>query len=629
MKDFLKRHGEKVFLVAMALVCGWSLVGSVRSLGKPSVLPQEDQDAIAKIRRQIQNGRPPPSKIAPYQEWLGANFDAHGIAKATGAGPPPPVRLVYKRPEEAGGGTPRPTRKVEGSLGRPGKPAAKASRARVMVTWSTPPLPPGVKSHVKVVRYEIFSLKGEGEPPEEPVGSEPGGRGPFSFTHSDLAPETTYFYWVRAVAKPAPPDSRTMVVPPDEGVTVKEDSGLWFSELAGPVSDTTLSNVDFECSKIYQQLDKQLAKIVIKVWTTEEGETGWKRYETDPGVGIGEKIVGKEILKKGVILGQGVKRKEFDSGYTLKDIKRETIKVPKKVWRYTADGKRKLVTIYVDKLVHYVLIESKEKGRLLRADVGKTGDGEIAHPVIDGKVRPSTPSDAPSAKSKPEPKSKPKPKDDDPLAKAKREMEGAGARRPTPEAPTDAAPGEKPRAPEALQAPEGFKLVKGTESAAKVLVPKSWAAGLELDDIIRGRLLMWDVSADSVAAWGGDVPGCGMVLSDKAMPHAELTALIGRPTEGLSAKKIVGLVCDVLKKKSLESLAGAAARGENWSVSTKAGTPAAAFAMKVADQGGPLMVAKYFALAPGRLYTVSLFCKAGDYEAQKGAFDKIVGTLDW
>ena len=89
MKDFLKRHGEKVFLVVMALVCGWSLVGSVRSLGKPSVLPREDKDAIIRIRGQIQNGRPAPRKIAPYQEWLGANFDAHGIGEATKAGPLP------------------------------------------------------------------------------------------------------------------------------------------------------------------------------------------------------------------------------------------------------------------------------------------------------------------------------------------------------------------------------------------------------------------------------------------------------------------------------------------------------------------------------------------------------------
>ena len=277
-------------------------------------------------------------------------------------------------------------------------------------------------------------------------------------------------------------------------------------------------------------------------------------------------------------------------------------------------------------MVHYVLIESKEKGRHLRAEVGKTGEGEISRPVIDGKVGPATSSDAPSPKSTPEPKSKPKPKDDDPLAKAKREMEGAGARRAIPDAPTEAAPGEKPRAP---AAPEGFKLVKGDQSAAKVLVPKNWAAGLELDDIITGRLLMWDVSADSVAIWGGSVPGSGMVLADKAMPHAELAELIGLPTEGLSAEKIVGLACDALKKKSLKSLAGAAARGENWSAGTKAGQPAAAFAMKAADRAGPLMVSKYFALAPGRLYTVTFFCKAGDYEAQKGVFGKIAGTLDW
>ncbi len=622
MKDFLKSHGEKVFLVVMALVCGWSLVGSVRSLGKPSVLPQEDQDAIARIRKQIQNGRPPPRKIAPYQEWLAANFDAHGIGKATKAGPPLPPRLVYEVPEKTEEPGDKPP--VDGSLGLPGKLAVEASRARITVSWAA-----AAAKHAKVDRYEIFSMKGKGERPETPVGSEPGGGGPFSFIHSNLAPETAYYYWVRAVAKAAPPNSGTRVKPPQEGITIDPTTGLWLTGFVGPVSGTTLSNVDFECSKIYSQLDKEFAKIVVKVWTTEKGETGWKRYETDPGVGIGGRIVGKEILKKGVILGPGVKRKEFDSGYTLKAITRENIKVPKVVWRYGADGRRRQVTIYINKTVHYVLIESKEKGRLLRAHVGKTGEGEIAKLVVEGKVRPPTPSEAPSPKSKPEPKSKPKPKDDDPLAKAKREMEGASARRPPPVAPTDAAPGERPRAPAAAEAPEGFKLVKGTESAVKVLVPKNWAAGLELDDIITGRLLMWDVSADSVAVWGGSVPGSGMVLSDKAMPHAELAALIGRPTEGLSAEKIVGLVCDALKKKSLESLAGAAARGENWSVSTKAGQPAAAFAMKAADRAGPLMVAKYFALAPGRLYTVTLFCKAGDYEAQKGVFDKIAGTLDW
>jgi len=624
MKDFLKRHGEKVFLVVMALVCGWSLVGSVRSLGKPSVLPQEDQDAIARIRKHIRDGRPAPRKIAPYQEWLGANFDAHGIGKATEARGPIGERLVYERPEKPEDGGGEKTKSVDGSLGRPGKLAVEASRARMTVSWAA-----AAAKHARVDRYEIFSLKGKGERPEEPVGSEPGAAGPFSFIHSNLDPETTYSYWIRAVAKPAPPDSRTRVKPPQEGITIHEPTGEWLTGFVGPVSGTTLSNVDFECSKIYSQLDKQLATIAIKVWTTEKGETGWKRYETEPGVGIGEKIVGKKILKKGEILAPGEKREEFDSGYTLKAIKRETIREPREVWRINARGKKVKVIVYVSKLVHYVLIENKEKDRLLRVDVGKTGEGEISRLVVEGKVLPPAPSDAPSPKSKPEPKSKPKPKDDDPLAKAKREMEGAGARRPAPGAPTDAAPGEKPRAPAAPEAPEGYKLVKGPESAAKVLVPKNWAAGLELDDIIKGRLLMWDVSADSVAVWGGSVPGSGMVLSDKAMPHAELAQLIGRPTEGLSAEKIAGLVCDALKKKSLESLAGAAARGENRSVSTKAGTPAAAFAMKTADRGGPLMVARYFAVAPGRLYTVTFFCKAGDYEAQKGVFDEIAGTLDW
>jgi hypothetical protein len=192
MKDFLKRHGEKVFLVAMALVCGWSLLGSVRSLGRPSVLPQEDQGAIDRIQRQIQKGRPAPRKIAPYQEWLGANFEAHGIGKATGAGGPIGERLVYRRPERSEGEIEFEKRPVEGSLARPGKPAARASRARVTITWSAP-----AAKYVRVERYEVFSRKGEGEPPEKPVGSEPGGAGPFSFVHSDLAPETSYSYWIR------------------------------------------------------------------------------------------------------------------------------------------------------------------------------------------------------------------------------------------------------------------------------------------------------------------------------------------------------------------------------------------------------------------------------------------------
>ncbi|MHC4503112.1 MAG: fibronectin type III domain-containing protein, partial [Planctomycetota bacterium] len=201
MKDFLKRHGEKVFLVVMALVCGWSLVGSVRSLGKPSVLPQEDQDAIARIRKQIRDGRPPPRNIAPYQEWLGANFDAHGIGKSTKAGPPPPERLVYGVPEKEG---PRERHRppVDGKLGLPGKLAVEASRARITVTWSAAEV-----THARVDRYEVFGLKGKGERPEEPVGSAPGGAGPLSFIHSNLAPETTYSYWIRAVAKAAPPDN--------------------------------------------------------------------------------------------------------------------------------------------------------------------------------------------------------------------------------------------------------------------------------------------------------------------------------------------------------------------------------------------------------------------------------------
>ncbi|MHC4502299.1 MAG: hypothetical protein ACYTFI_03260, partial [Planctomycetota bacterium] len=324
----------------------------------------------------------------------------------------------------------------------------------------------------------------------------------------------------------------------------------------------------------------------------------------------------------------------FDSGYVLKKIKPD--------FRIVVERKRELVedppgsgnvvprvrNVERKVPIHVLQIEKADGSRKLELEywpggkpAGKTVRKE--HAAVPPKGSP------PKPKPEPKPKPKPKPKEGDLLSKLKKEMEGAPARGQTPEAIPDTAPGQKPRAPAAPAAPEGFKLVKGDQSAAKVLVPKNWAAGLELDDIINGRLRMWDVAADSVAVWGGSVPGSGMVLSDKTMPHAELADLIGRPTEGLSAEKIAGLACDALKKKSLESLAGAAARGENWSVSTKAGQPAAAFAMRVADQGGPLMVAKYFVLPPSRLYTVTFFCKAGDYEAQKGVFDKIVGTLDW
>ena len=616
MKDFLKSHGEKVFLVVMALVCGWSLVGSVRSLGTPSVLPKEDQDAISRIQGQIQKGRPAPREIVLYQEWLGANFDAHGIGKATEAGGPIGERLVYKRPEKAEGRITPIVREVEGSLGRPGKPAAKASRARVTVTWSAP----AAAKHVRVDRYEVFSCKAKDERPEKPVGSEPGGSGPFSFTHSNLAPETTYSYWIRAVASPAPPDTRTRVIPPEKGVTVEADSGLWFSELAGPVSGTTLSNIDFECIAVYSEFKKR-AVLRVKRWDGEKNE--WVIFRS-AGVAQGDLIVGKRTR---VI---PLPPETFKTGYVLKKIEPGNKVIEEEKDDYVEDppgsGKYKKIKRKVERVIPIQIlhIHKADGSRKLRLEYWPGGPKEPAKDVTEGPTDASAKEPAPSPKPKPEskPKPKPEPKDDDPLSKAKKEMEGTGAQRPTPEAP----PGTAPAAP---KAPEGFKLVKGAGSAAKVLVPKSWAAGLELDHIISGRLLMWDVSADSVAVWGGSVPGSGMVLSDKAMPDRELTALIGRPTEGLSAGKVVGLVCDVLKKKSLKGLAGAAARGENWSVSTRAGTPAAAFAMKVADQTSPLMVAKYFALAPGRLYTVTFVCKAGDYEAQKGIFGKIVGTLDW
>lgn len=595
MKAFFVNHAEKLFLVVVVLLAGWSLLGSYGSLTAPSVLSVENQNAKDIIDRTIRTRQAEPVPVAPYREWLRANLDGYGIhARATG-----PVRAPIVHEPPFGSAIREGVTEVPGRLGLPGKPSAASDRARVTVSWAAPK----PQENMRAVKFEVLRREEQGPWSAQPVYAAAG----LTFIDKDVKPETTYAYKIRAFAEPVPPTEMHTVVP--EGLT--RAGQLWHTAFVGEGGDvaaTTPSDIDFKCSNIATTLEGQVASIVILQWSKED--EGWREFKTEPGIPVGGKVIGtRMIIVNGVTTG----KETLDSHYIVKEMKDYFKDVPvpgfKWVLNETTNKPEKVpVTNYRKQRVQEVILKKDD------------GTGDVTVPVGKGAT---TRQKEPTGK---------KPDDKKPGDGATGGVEGfrdmftrgaASAGEPAggEEAATPAGP---------TGVPEGMTRFEDARTTARLMLPKAWT----VTDAFAGRLGLFIKASDElnkglVAAYMGEVEKSGVVIADRALVDAELEALLGKSPAGLPAEEAAGLLAGGLLKDASGVFPKLKAEGEGRAVRTQAGRFAGALAFTYDEGDGSIAIARYCAATPGHLYLLSFVCREKDYESLKGSFEEIAARWTW
>ncbi len=599
LKAFLIHHGEKLFVLVVALVAGWSLFTSLKSLGASDVLPKADTEDIRKIAKELDTKVAPPKVAAPYGEWLQANLDGHGIyALAVGAVRSP---LVYEPPSMAKGpGT--QVEEVPGRIGLPGGLSAVPGRGKVTFSWTVPTV-----TDMSVSLCDVLRREEGGEWGAKPVYSGAGT----SFVDKDVKPETVYAYKVRAAGVPAPAKENTIVKP--EGLSRVGD--LWYTAFAGGngrVSAMTPSNIDFECKGTMIRFGTEYARIIVKRWNNmkEKWDDFTTEYEQDDGdrkygVAVGEKVIGQEILdpRDGIITPE-TPREIFDSGYVVKEIKKEigTKKVPQRYIK--PDGTWGERWVDVGMVIHEVILVNPAKNSTVTVPVGK-GKTKIKKTQED------------------------KPKDTKPGSpggdigdlRALFESRG-GPSKPKKDAVTG---------PESAGAPAA-----GNPGATvKLVLPEGWSPTEELAELGIGVVGVAYLGEGKVTVHKGPTANSGVVVGDRFFDggsyDGEDMRKLRRGQGDLagSAEKQASFLATNLLARAKEAFQGLTTKSSPKTVTTAAGNTVGTFAFVYSEGQEKVAVMRYGAFAPLQLYTLSFVCREKDYEKLRGAFEKIATSWTW
>jgi hypothetical protein len=377
MKSLLA-HGEKLFLVIVLAIAGYSLFSSAMTFRRGTVLPPDTEKKFQDIDKAYDERKPPDPRKLTYADHLRATVRSGTYKAGPGIAPwmiwPPP------RPETG-------VRYVTGLLGVPGGFKAAGERARVELSWSE-----ASTEYVEVIAYQVFKWKkGEGVPTEPTLPEETGT----SLVDDNVEAEETYFYKVRAVGVAAPKKDNEVVDRPDGATEIRlRGQRAWVTECSSPVSATTPSNIDFVYLDAYDDFGTIRARMILKAWKTEEG--GWVEYKPKQGVAVGEKIVGYRTV-------EGFRKEEFKTDYVLKEIGEEkyTYKTGKKIIIFEKNDEGETVRKEIDEvktvLVKFILVESAGTGRPVKryrkADLDR-------YPGLGGGASPAPVAEAPSSTSR-------------------------------------------------------------------------------------------------------------------------------------------------------------------------------------------------------------------------------------
>jgi len=597
MKGFFVGHGEKLFLVVVALIAGWSLFQSLKSLGTTEHVSEADKIKIEKIARELATKKAPPKVPAPYVDWLDANLDGHGIYALTVGKFPSP--RVYEPPFETIIVGPT-IKEVPGRIPLPADLEAEPHRAKITLSWTAP-----TARNMRILRFEVFRRKEGGAWGAEPVYTGTGT----SFEDRNLSPETEYAYKVRAVGV-ADTSAPNMKVIPQSPPLVKQGS-VWLTAFvgdAGNVKAMTPSNIDFECSNVFEKFGEKYANIVVKRWNSKKDD--WDLFKTTPGIKVGDNVVGTRTYGP-----FGTEKETFDSSYVLKTIVDEIRDVEVEVWEWVEDppGSGKVVKKKVKKLVpkrfQEIILEKVDGSQKITVPVGK---GTTTR----------------EKKSKPEGKPKENNKPADGLDDFKK-LFGSSPSKAEPKK----ASGTQTHAAAPQPRVEPAVTLSQARTAIKLTFPDGWVAtGDMAGDLGIGRAWSAVFEDGKAAVYKGTVPKSGVVIADKPFSEEDKRRLMPNLKQGASdASVIESLAVGVqgLTGNSLVGVAGYEPMAGVQVTKTAAGKVVSSFAFTVTHGQDKTMVKRYFALSAGRLYALAFVCLEKDLETQQKVFDEMVSSWTW
>ena len=597
MKGFLIRHGEKLFLLVVALVAGWSLFQSLKSLGTTENISEGDKNKIDKIARELANKKAPPEVAAPYGDWLQANLDGHGIYALTAGRFPSP--LVYEPPFQSK----KVVRRIEVVDGRIPLPAglkAEPDRAKITFSWTAPSMD---GTNMEILRFEVYRRKEGGAWGAEPVYTGDAT----SFEDRNLSPETEFAYKVRAVGVADTSDDTKKVIPQPPLV---RQGAVWLTAFAGDAGDVsamTPSNIDFECSNVFVRFGEKYANIVVKRW--DGGQDDWLLFKTTPGIKVGDRVIGVRRYGRGRML-----KETFDSGYILKQIVDEIrkIEVIREILIEDPPGSgivvKKTVTTLVPKRVQEIILEKADGSQKITVPVGK-GKKTIEKKKDKSKEKKERTGTSGGV---------------DDFRKLFESSSGA----PEPAKPSE---GEKrPAAAAAAPAAPAVTLAQA-RTATNLVFPDGWVATGDMAGDL-GVAADWGAVLENgkAAAYKGTVASSGVVIADKPFSDDEKKTILGTAGGKLDAKAEANRLATRLADMDWDYLMdfkGLERKGEVQTRKTDAGKVVGFYTFTTgADKE---TVTRYFALSPGRLYALSFVCKTSDLATLQKVFDEMVSGWTW
>jgi len=611
MKAFLVRHGEKLFLAVVVLLGGWSLAGSIGSLSKTTALTAEESKLLGVVQEHHKKNQPPAPAPLMYAESLAEVFKGRSSAVQ-----PIDGRIVHAPPSAEYGAIGPVKKAVDGRIDPPSELEVKAERGRVTLSWRE-----SSAENATVVKYEVFRAEGSGARPAEPLRSidasegrsaKRGGGLVYTFVDSATKAETSYTYWVRAAGREVEEPRLKVTM----SAALEQREGLWFT---APVEARarTPSDIEFECTAISLLWMKKHAVITIKRWDSARND--WEVFRTDPGIPEGEEIKGFRMVTP-------VQKATIETGYLVKKVVEETIKIPKTVTEFDETGKKIVVTKFIDSMVQKVIVEHPGKKDVREIVVRAPG-------AAGTEAAPSTPSSpAPRAPvTIPKPAAAPAAAGSvlDQFRKQLEKREGE-APPPAPTAPASAAvavPG-MPAAP----APAGVYVFSVPSSTLKVEVPAAWQ-GMGPRELLGVVLPCTDETVDVLmkgvlAALKGTGGASAMVLHDFPPQTPELQAVLANekmPPEDKAAR-----LCDELLRKPVLALKSAEPRGEVRVLKTAGGNPVAAFEASLRGKNDVgLVLARYCGFSTERVYALSFVCLEKDIETERKLQEQVVATMTW
>ena len=587
MKSLLA-HGEKLFLVIVLAIAGYSLFSSAMTFRRGTVLPPDTEEKFRDIEDAYNKNKPDPPKELSYAAHLRATVRS-GTYKI-GPRIDPWMINEQPRPEED-------TVYVKGVIGVPGGLKATAQRGSVEVSWSEPSA-----EYVKVVAYQVFKWTGE-EAPTEPTFPNESGT---SLVDDRVEAEESYSYKVRAVGVAKPEKKNEVVDKPYDTTEIRlEGQRAWATECAGPASATTPSNIDFVFHDTYDDFGTIRARMIVKVWK----EGGWLDYEVEGGAAVDdEKIVGYRIVP-----GKFIKE-PHDSGYVLKQIgedkhihdtgKTRTVVELGPDGRHVTVEKKILRTI----VYKFVVVHRPETGRTVRV-IRKS---DLKYPGLGGGANPAPVAKAPPGKSR-----RPKKKDDSgdvDFSKLRAEATGAGEVKGGAEGGGTRAGTHAARSANPI---DKWKTYQNSQlSSLTFKVPGSWGEGAAFT---YGEKANATLTKDFVVAYVGPRDNTMVVqrVFAEEGPHGNATDELVRGYAEAWKKETLAVFPDAEVKSDVSVIPGFEGRLLGSFVATT----------KVGDKN--LTIARYcgYTTKWKRMFTFT--CSTPDYDALNRTYLKILATANW